>query len=262
MPLSLHSEWLRTAAMGKPVGVDKEKGIIYGYVVAEKGPFKSQGRGEFDDEGLSMIASQMNAKPNGVKSRFAHPSLSGDGLGKFLGRGKSARVDGPRVRADLHIDPTSHKTPSGDIGGYVMDLAASDPEAFGSSLVLKPKEVYRMDEKNRPLRGPDGEALPPLWYPEKIHASDVVDDGDAVHGGFLSANLSGLPDAIVRQAAAALDTAFAGQPREVVAARAQDFLSAYLDNRYGEQAGKHLDTLRRRLQQNILQTKFDTLIRN
>lgn len=235
MPMPIESEWLRANIYAAHTGVDRKTETIYGVVVAELGPFKSQGRGEFDAESLRMIAEQINLKPNGIKSRFAHPSLSGDGIGKFLGRKSKARVDGPRVRVDLKLDPTSHSTPSGDLGKYVMDLAESDPEAFGSSLVLQVDQKLRLDNEGRPARGPDGEDLPPLWYPRKIHASDVVDEGDAVHGGFLSAagiDLGELPDGHLRLAAASLDDIFCGQPREVVQARCSAWLSRYLDARF------------------------------
>lgn len=230
MPLPLESEWLRANVAAKPYGVDRDKKVIRGYVLAQRGPFKSQGRGEFDDDGLRMAADLINAKPNGVKSRFAHPSLSGDGIGKLLGRSKNARVEDGKLRGDLHLDPTSFNTPDGNLGQYVMDLAESDPEAFGSSLVLKTDKKYRLTEKGDKQTDGKGEPLPPLWYPLAVHASDVVDDGDAVHDGFLSVDL---PDFAVRKGAELLDQMFPGQPREVVEARCQAWLGRYLEVRYG-----------------------------
>ena len=42
--------WLRAnTTMHDGVGVDREKGVIRGYVLAQAGPFKSKGRGEFDE---------------------------------------------------------------------------------------------------------------------------------------------------------------------------------------------------------------------
>jgi len=255
-PMSAQPAWLRAGlAKARPASVDRDKGIIRGYTVAQLGPFKS-GRGEFDPDSLKQIAAKMNAAPQGVKSRFTHPSLSGDGLGKHLGRARDARVEGDKVRADLHLSPTSRNTPSGDLGGYVMDLAEQDPGAFGSSLVLKPREEHRLTSKGAALLGPDGKPLPPLWYPEEIHASDVVDDGDAVHDGFLSVPgelrvllLQGsLPDDFVRTGSALLDSVFAGQSREVVEARVRAWLDRYLSLRYGPTAPTpRLDERRRRL---------------
>jgi hypothetical protein len=74
----------------------------------------------------------------------------------------------------------------GNLGGYVMDLAESDPDALSSSLVLQTEKVQILDEKGRPKKDDKGEDVPPVWLPTKLHASDVVDTGDAVDG-FLSA---------------------------------------------------------------------------
>jgi hypothetical protein len=194
----------------------------------------------------------MKAAPNGLKSRFTHPDLSSDGLGKFLGRAKNPRLDIIRerdsegtlktneihvVRADLHIDPSSHKTPSGDIGGYIMDLAESDPDALSSSLVLRADKTYRIDDKGRRLKDENTEEdLPPLWTPTALHATDIVDTGDAVDGLLSTLSADGLPDAVVRNAAALMDRQFAGRPREFVRERAIAWLDRYLSRRFGEAA--------------------------
>lgn len=246
---NLNPEWESLRAMGRPVGVDKENGIIYGYVVAQRGPFKHADRGEFDDASLASIVAIMSAKPNGTKSRFAHPSASNDGLGKFLGRAKDPRIDGDRVRADLHLDPSSRRTPSGDIGGYLMELAANDPAAMSSSLVLKTKKEYRLNADGSKARGLQGEELAPLWRPEAIHASDIVDTGEAVDG-LLSAGIDvdDLPLAALWRGTEMLNSIFAGQPRDVVACRLSAFVERYLDGRYGPPPGPSVDLLRRRIE--------------
>lgn len=249
--------WLRAGlAKGKAHGVDRDSGagVIRGYIVAERGPFKSAGRGEFNDAGLRGIVQLMNARPAGTKSRFTHASVSDDGLGKFLGRARNARLDGGAVRADLHLSPASRKSPSGDLGGYVMDLAENDPAAFGSSLVLQVRQEEQLDSEGKPLTDARGEPLPPLWYPTAIHGSDVVDDGDAVHSGFLSADaidLDNLPDAVQRQGWEMLDRLFSGQPRDAVLARCRAYLDRYLAERFGgappPAPTPRLDALRNRL---------------
>jgi len=237
------SQWLRAGANSPPSGVDRETGVIYGYAVAEEGPFKSEGRGEFDKKSLREIVKLMKANgANGTKSRFTHPDLSNDGLGKFLGRARRPRMDvmdrdGQQVslvRADLHFDETALDEPIGGgrpLGDYVMALAENDPDALSSSLVLTVNEEYRIEKDGGPKRDEEtGEVLPPLWRPQAIHASDIVDTGDAV-GSLLS--VEGLPDAVVRQASALLDKQFAGCSREVVEARCRAYLARYLDNRFG-----------------------------
>lgn len=243
-------EWLRATVTSDTVGVDRATEVITGYIVAQEGPFKSDGRGEFDVPALKQIVKLAKSSPNGLKSRFTHPDLSNDGLGKFLGRVKNPRLDKISVResqgqglsdeitvvrGDLHIDPSSHNTPSGDLGTYVMDLAESDPDAMSSSLVLQADKTFRLGKDRRPARDENGDELPPLWMPTELHGSDVVDTGDAVDG-LLSVTLTtdGLPDAAVRQGAAMLDKVFADQPRDVVESRLNAWMDRYLTRRYGE----------------------------
>src|SRR5262245_12024538 len=94
--MPVEPEYVRAEALTPlilpPSGVDRDNAVIRGYVVAQSGPHKSE-EGDFDKTSLEQMAAIINAKPQGVKSRFTHPSLSGDGLGKFLGRSKNARVE-------------------------------------------------------------------------------------------------------------------------------------------------------------------------
>lgn len=237
--LKTANEWLRASAKAPPIGVDRENNIIRGYVVAQRGPFKSEGRGEFDDKSLSQIVSLMAAKSAGTKARFSHPSLSSDGIGTFLGRAKDPRLDNDRVRADLYLDASSFDTPNGNLGKYVLDLAESDPDALSSSLVLHTEKVSRLDGKGRPLTDDKGNELPPLWYPTAIHASDLVDTGDAVDG-LLSAGIEidGLSDAIVRRGVELLDRQFAGKSPEFIRERCRGWLERYLSLRFGSEASE------------------------
>lgn len=238
--------WERLYAAGRAVGVDRDAKMIRGYVVAQQGYFKSEGRGQFDAQSLSAIAGLMQkAEPAGLKSRFTHPDMSNDGLGKFLGRAHNGRVEGDRVRADLHLDESSFSTPSGNLGGYVMDLAESDPDAMSSSLVLQSDKVYELDANGRRKLDEQGNEIPPIWRPTRLHASDIVDTGDAVDG-LLSAGIDvdGLPLGTLWRAGEMLDSVFAGQPRAVIEARCRAWLERYLSRRFGpdeaEQSLRHL----------------------
>ncbi len=232
------------------IGVDREAGIIKGVILAQEGPFKSEGRGEFDKLALESIASMVRAAPNGLKSRLAHPDESNDGIDKFLGRFRDPWLDTITareswgelktnqvavVRADLHLDKTALDTPVGGgkpLGIYVMDRAESDPDSLSTSLVLHADQEYRIDEQNRPLKGEDGEELPPLWRPLSLHASDVVDTGDAVDG-MLSLSTDGLPNAVVYRAGQLMDQQFAGKDRLFIEEHCTAWLRRYLDRRYG-----------------------------
>ncbi len=236
----------RVPSKGRVVGVDRANRVLRGFVVAQLGPFKSEGRGEFDQASLDQI---IRAWPsNGLRSRFAHPNESDDGLGKFLGRAhrpylSTVVVDGksvPAVRADLHLNPTAfEKNPNGNLGDYVLDLAESDPGALSSSLVLKKKEEWRLDDQGMPKLGADGVELPPLWRIDRLFATDVVDEGDAVDGILAPAargtKLKFTAD-YVRLAEAHLDKLFKGVPRHVAEARLRAYLERYLSSRFGSAA--------------------------
>jgi hypothetical protein len=240
-------ECLRAAIAGRPITVDREKNVIRGYVVAELGPFKTPGRGQFDDRSLEKIVQLYRDHPAGLRSRFTHPHLSDDGLGKFLGRSRDAFRDGGKVRADLHLDPSASRTPNGDLAGYVMDLAESDPDALSSSLVLQVDQEQVLDERGRPKADANGDPVPPIWRPKTLIASDVVDTGDAVNGFLSITHQAELPDAAVRLASRALDQLFEGVPRHVAEARANGFLQKYLDGRFGQPLPASVAELRRRM---------------
>jgi hypothetical protein len=187
MPLNHLPGWERLDVAAPALGVDRRARVIRGVVVAQAGAFRTPGRGEFDAASLAAIVAQINAQPKGLKSRFTHPSLGGDGLGSFLGRAANARLDGDKVRADLHLAKSASKTPKGDLADYVMTLVEEDAGALGSSLVLQADKERRTDKGGRPMLSAGGAELPPLWRPTAIHAVDLVDEGEAVRDGLLSA---------------------------------------------------------------------------
>lgn len=240
---------LRASIKSSAVGVDREKNILRGYVVAQAGPFKSDGRGEFDRQALESIVSLGNAKSGGLKSRFTHPDMSNDGLGKFLGRGRDLRMDKAidartgktvdAVRADLYFDKTALDTPpegGKPLGQYVMDLAESDPEALSSSIVVQADQEYRQNKDGTLAKDDNGDELPPLWRPFALHASDIVDTGDAVDG-LLSASIDieRLPLSVLWKGSQLLDAVFLDQPRDVIEARLAAYVQRYLDRKFGEQ---------------------------
>lgn len=222
------------SAHGGVQGVDRDNKMLRGYIVAEKGPFKSAGRGEFDTPALNKIVELGNQSTVGLKSRFTHPGLSSDGLGNFLGRSRNFRMDGDSIaRADLHFDPVAFNGPKGNLAQYVMDMAESDPLAIGSSLVLKSEKTYRLGDDGRPKKDEKGDELPPLWMPTRLRASDIVDEGDATNSLLSVDELDDLPDAEVREVWQALDRVFGGQERLTIDARAKAFLERYLNHRFG-----------------------------
>jgi hypothetical protein len=256
------TQWLRADAKGRPIGVDREteQGVLRGYIMAEEGPFKT-GRGEFGKKALRQIIKLCNGTPTGLKCRMGHPNESDDGVGKFLGRVRSAWYEeypskGPigdpllqlgRVRGDLYFAESAHEVPGkGDLAAYFMKRAEEDAESFSSSLVLDCEQEYRLEKDGRPLRDATGKELPPLWMPLKLYASDLVDDGDAVAGGLLSSGdeLSMLTQDMLRQGCDLLDRQFAGKDRAFIRSHLDAFVGRYLANRFGdEEAPERTDEL-------------------
>jgi len=118
-----------------PMGGYRSQGLIENVAVITKG--EALGHGMFiDDVMLQQTAEAINETPKGVKSRFTHPSLSGDGLGKTVGRLRNASVLGDKVIADQHFIESGHNSPDGDLAGYLMDLASEDPESYGLSIAF------------------------------------------------------------------------------------------------------------------------------
>lgn len=137
-----------------------------------------------DGTTLEQVVELGNAEGVGVKSRFTHPGLSSDGMGKALGRIFNIERSGSRVLGDLHFLQSAHDTPDGDLAGYVMSLATEDPKFAGLSIVFD----HDVGEENRFMdnhMNPEGEFVSPDPSNEKnfphvriaeLVATDVVDE--------------------------------------------------------------------------------------
>lgn len=168
----------------------RRQGIIRGASIVTRG--EAAGHGMWLDGGfLQSVADNVNRFNKGVKSRFAHPSLSGDGLGTFLGRTMDATVQGDQVLADIHFADAGHETPDGDLASYVMDLAETDPEAFGVSIVFshdigaEDRFTAKHKDEDGNFESPDPDNAQNLRHARlaALHASDVVDEPAANPGG-------------------------------------------------------------------------------
>jgi hypothetical protein len=108
---------------------------------------------------LAQVADAINATEQGVKTRFTHPSMSGDGLGRYTGRMANARVVGDQVLAEQHFAKSAHKTPDGDLAAYLMNLASEDPQAYGMSIAfrrdLEAEEEFTAEHGDREFASPD-----------------------------------------------------------------------------------------------------------
>lgn len=170
-----------------------------------------------DQETLTQVAELGNEASTGIKVRFTHPGMSSDGLGTYLGRAKSLEVVGDQVVGDVHFSPTSRETPDGDRGGYVMDLATEDPEAFGMSIIFDHDfaaesnfvaDHSESDEDGRQFfTSPDESNLEnfPHVRLSVLHGADFVDEPAANPSGLFHAT----PTAeLISQASNVLDYVF------------------------------------------------------
>lgn len=127
---------MRFNIYGGAAAVDRSAHVIYG-VSALQAVEALGHRMLIDRTTLEQFVDISNGKPKGLKSRFTHPGLSADGMGKFLGRMRDFRIDGDKAIGDLHLSDTAARSPHGDLRDYVESLAESDPEAFGMSIVFE-----------------------------------------------------------------------------------------------------------------------------
>lgn len=211
--------------------IDRDAGIIRGVAVMTTGEARGHGM-LVDTATLSATADLINAKPEGVKSRFTHPGMCDDGMGKKLGNLKSARVVGDQVVADLHFSASASKTPSGDLASYVMDRAEESASDFGLSVVVTGKTVWKtaagaeVMTRERPA---DATSDKPFLRPTGLAAVDVVDDPAANPSGLLAAAFSGTSNADAAETFDALDAM--REARGFTLAQAHSFLSRYFDAR-------------------------------
>lgn len=187
--------------------VDLEARTIKGLSAITRG--EALGHGLWIDGAfLEQVASSGKALAAGAKSRFTHPGMSSDGMGKHLGRAKAFALDGDKVRVDLHLARSASRSPEGDLAGYVLELANEDPQAFGASIVftrdLAAEEafllangagaqgysvaVHPLSAKERGFKSPDPLNTGNLPHArlQALHAVDLVDEPAANPDGLFS----------------------------------------------------------------------------
>lgn len=180
-------------------------GLIQGVAIVTRGEALGHGYwldGSFLDQTQTALGNMTRSDQHGAKARFTHPDMSSDGMGKKLGRFRYGKRDGDIVRGNLHFYASAHKTPEGDLAGYVMSLAEEDPRGFGTSIVFMhdwPAElefavahgaVEKEDEMGKYLdtsafSSPDPDNVNGYIHARlaELLAVDVVDDPAANPGG-------------------------------------------------------------------------------
>ncbi len=218
--------------------VDREAHIVYGVAAAQA--VEALGHGVLlDGKTISQIVEHGNAARNGVKSRFTHPGLSSSGLGKYLGRLRNFRQEGDKAVADLHLADSAFKTPDGDLGTYVMDMAENDPDMFGMSIVFKGGQVWSLsdgseldtiDDEGRQRKRPDNATTDkPIMRLKQLLAVDAVDEPAANRDGMFAARHLWATNALSQEAFDDIDEYLSGAG--VTPQRAFEFALAYFGAR-------------------------------
>ena len=163
-----------------PLAGTVDGSVIIGVSVATTG--EAQGHHLlFDEKSLTQLKQLGELKTTGIKSRFTHPDWFHDGLGKYLGRVKNFQVvSGSKLIGDLHISPTAHSSPAGNLAEYVLALASEDPSAFGVSVVVDLDRVWiTQDGEEVPASGrrpSNATGEYPVARITSFYAADLVDD--------------------------------------------------------------------------------------
>lgn len=188
---------LKKGRGGEQPRVDRdagENGIIYGFSVLTRGEALGWG-GWLDSEFVDETIAAGLARSPRVKSRFTHPDMSSDGLGKLLGRVTNFRRDGDQARGDLEFVKSASETPDGDLADYIMSMAEESPDLFASSIVFRrdrgAEEAFagKHSDEDGTFTSPDRDNGKnyPHWRLASLRAADIVDEPGANPGGFFSA---------------------------------------------------------------------------
>lgn len=159
-----------------------EAGLIRGVSIITRG--EALGHDLWvDRDFLSDVTGAINAADRGIKARFTHPGLSGDGIGTKLGTVHNAYWEGDQVFADLHFQRASHVTPDGNLADYVMTLAEETPDQFGVSIVFEhDQELEEQHTTEHMMEGryispdEDNKNNFPHAMLHALRAADVVDE--------------------------------------------------------------------------------------
>jgi hypothetical protein len=141
--------------------IDFEAGIIRNVSVMTKGPARGHDL-IIDDTTLEQVLSAANDFQNGVKVKVDH----GGGVFSIVGSVKNFRIEGDKLKADLHLLKTADKV------AHILELARELPDTFGMSVSIHGQHETK-----------DGETFARC---SRIRSCDIVTDPAANPDGLLS----------------------------------------------------------------------------
>ena len=160
--------------------IDKENGIIKNVLVISEG--EAKGHNLFlNQEFLDCTVTLGNDSSKGIKARFGHPNMCSTALGTYIGRYKNFHKENNIVLADLYLDETARISPNGNLYDYILSLAASNPDSFGSSIAFKCGKINTLTEKDNQTEEVFTRNYATI---ESLHAVDLVDEPAATNGLF------------------------------------------------------------------------------
>ncbi len=168
----------------KELNVDRENSIIKNICIANHGENKNGSY--FSESFLVDLTNNGNDQNQGVKCRFGHPNMCATSLGTYVGRYKNFRYKNNSVFADLHLDDISKKTQVEGKGismhEYIMDMAESNSDMFGNSIVISCSFEEEFDS--------DGNVIHDWSVKlDSFIASDLVDDPAATDSLFATKDM-------------------------------------------------------------------------
>lgn len=152
----LYHNQLEALSEERFLNVNKEKGVIKNVHVVTEGEAKGH---DFwlNKQFIKDVVAQGKASTTGMKVRFGHPNMSSEALGTYVGRLNNFRLrqvenpDYPDDKettktlniaiADLYMDESARKAPQSSPENnpydYVLELAETNPDMFGLSIVFR-----------------------------------------------------------------------------------------------------------------------------
>lgn len=192
---------LRSVVSGQATkGVDKDKRMMYGVVVAEAMQIKDY-RGsdyglELDTTFISDMVAYARRQKDGVIVNFGH---NWNNLEARLGRMTNFTITDNRVNADLKVLTAADSTPGRNgLGIHVLNLAEEDPGMMGFSIKFSYKYMYQRDSGGKEVKCyyydrakdqyfyPSPELGPVYFKFDKLTSVDLVDEGAATNTLFKS----------------------------------------------------------------------------
>lgn len=192
------SKLTKFKALGFSGQVDKENRILKEVVMIEPNR-EALGHGLFvDDFMVNQVVEFGNSSAVGFKARMDHPNACTSAMGSQLGRLKNFKMKGGKAVADMHIAEFTKDAPGGDIGKWLLSVAAEDPDQLGFSIVFSQAEPVMLEAGE----GDDIDS-PEFAYPhariDTFYGADVVDEGAATSSLFED-GIQGRPDYLAEQA--------------------------------------------------------------